>query len=146
MSELAVMISKRLTVLLLLMAAGCGGEAGGGTASRGHGSANVVVDTARILALSVPAEHRSGERIFNVHCVACHGKAAIGTAQGPPLLHIYYEPGHHSDAAFQMAVTHGVRQHHWNFGDMPPVPGLGSADVQQIAGYVRWLQREAGVY
>lgn len=134
-----------VTALVLFMAVGCGGDAGGRMAG-GHGSRNVVVDTARVLALAVPAEHRGGERLFNANCVGCHGKAAIGTAQGPPLLHIYYEPNHHSDAAFQMAVTRGVRQHHWSFGDMPPVPGLGPADVRQIAGYVRWLQREAGVY
>ena len=137
------MICKRLTALVLLILAGCGGEAGGGMA---HGSRHVVVDTARILALAVPAEHQGGERIFNTRCVGCHGKAAIGTAQGPPLLHTYYEPSHHSDAAFHMAVTRGVRQHHWGFGDMPPVPGLAPADVRQIADYVRWLQREAGVY
>lgn len=137
---------REMTAALALLAAvGCGGEPDGGMA-RGHRPPEVVIDTSRIFALATPPEHQGAERLFSARCAVCHGRAAIGTAQGPPLLHAFYEPGHHSDAAFQLAVARGVRQHHWNFGDMPPVPGLAPADVQRIAGYVRWLQREAGVY
>jgi hypothetical protein len=47
--------------------------------------------------------------------------------------------------SFQMAVHRGVRQHHWPFGDMPPVPGLSAEDVGHIIAYVRQEQRRAGI-
>ena len=36
-----------------------------------------------------------GREIFNENCAKCHGENAIGTNQGPPLLHNIYNPGHH---------------------------------------------------
>ncbi|MEX2324729.1 MAG: cytochrome c [Nitriliruptoraceae bacterium] len=86
-----------------------------------------------------------GASLFANHCAACHGSVGQGTSSGPPLVHIVYEPGHHSDASFHLAVTQGVRAHHWEFGDMPPVVGLDRADVDDIIAYVRDLQREAGI-
>jgi len=92
-----------------------------------------------------PAEHVAGEQLFGARCGACHGLRGGGSAQGPPLVHRVYEPSHHADAAFLRAVQVGVRAHHWRFGDMRPVPGLTLDDVDRIVGYVRWLQREAGI-
>lgn len=92
-----------------------------------------------------PAEHVAGEQLFGARCAACHGIRGAGSPQGPPLVHPVYEPSHHADAAFHRAVQVGVRAHHWRFGDMRPVPGLAPADVDRIVGYVRWLQREAGI-
>lgn len=99
----------------------------------------------RVLALETPDEHIAGERSFTAHCVRCHGARALGTDQGPPLVHRIYEPGHHADFAFQRAVQLGVRAHHWRYGDMPPVPDVSRDDVTRIVAYVRWLQREAGI-
>jgi len=93
----------------------------------------------------VPAEHAAGEALFDAHCAACHGERATGTGTGPPLVHRIYEPGHHGDAAFQLAVARGVRAHHWRFGDMAPVPGVSPEQVDRITGFVRWLQRQAGI-
>ncbi len=62
-------------------------------------------------------------------------------ASAPPLVHKIYEPGHHADGAFLLAVSRGVRAHHWPFGDMPPVDGVSQEDVQKIVAYVRALQR-----
>lgn len=86
-----------------------------------------------------------GEASFNSHCAVCHGIRAIGTEQGPPLVHKIYEPAHHSDAAFLMAVQLGVKQHHWRFGDMPRQPQVMEDEARQIVTYVRTLQREAGI-
>jgi hypothetical protein len=61
------------------------------------------------------------------------------------LVHEIYEPGHHSDESFQMAVAQGVRAHHWNFGDMPPVGGLDRGEVADIIAWVREQQRAAGI-
>ena len=94
----------------------------------------------------VPPELAAAERLFDQSCAQCHGRLAAGGDTGPPLVHIYYEPGHHADVAFQRAVAFGVQPHHWSYGPMPPVPGLGEAEVAAITAYVRWLQRQAGIY
>ena len=94
----------------------------------------------------VPAEHADGARRFEAACAPCHGRFAVGSEVGPPLLHPYYQPSHHADAAFRRAVEFGVRPHHWSYGPMPAVAGLLPADVDRIIAYVRWLQRRAGVY
>lgn len=92
------------------------------------------------------AKAKAGARLFAENCAICHGENATGTDQGPPLLHKVYEPGHHPDRLFQRAVTHGVMSHHWNFGHMPPVPGLSPADVAKIIAFVREFQRANGIY
>ena len=97
-------------------------------------------------ATAVPAEVQVGEAKFIAHCAGCHGTRAAGTKQGPPLAHKIYEPNHHSDVAFQRAAENGVRAHHWEFGNMPKIEGVSAGDVDHIIRYVRWLQREAGIY
>lgn len=92
-----------------------------------------------------PEELQSGEAAFNQRCASCHGSQAIGTASGPPLVHIIYEPSHHADEAFRRAITLGVVPHHWSFGRMPPVPDLSPEDVEAIIRYVRWLQQKGGI-
>lgn len=95
---------------------------------------------------ATPAEHAQGEALFNQHCAQCHGPAASGTARGPSFIHKIYEPGHHGDPSFILAVRNGVRAHHWGFGDMPPYPVVTEPDIQAITAYVRWLQRQAGIH
>jgi len=87
----------------------------------------------------------AGKKLFATTCVQCHGVDLHGTKQGPPLVHRIYEPSHHSDAAFQIAVKYGARQHHWKVGDMPPRPGLSPDDVAHITAYVRAEQRRMGI-
>ena len=94
----------------------------------------------------VPTEFQVGETTFNATCAACHGKQAAGTDHGPPLVHKIYEPNHHGDQAFQYAAANGVRAHHWEFGNMPKVEGVTPGDVDQIVKYVRWLQKQAGIF
>ena len=100
--------------------------------------------------LAVPAElteaARQGEALFNTNCAQCHGQAAAGTNLGPTFIDRIYHPGHHGDAAFHLAVLRGVRAHHWNFGNMLPVPGVTETEVSQIICYVRHLQLTAGVF
>lgn len=108
------------------------------------GDAEVIVAVAVPEALS--AEARMGERAFAAKCAVCHGVNAGGRAGvGPPLVHRVYEPGHHGDVAFELAVSRGVPSHHWDYGSMPPVDGLTRADIRTIVAYVRELQRENGV-
>ncbi|MCY3748613.1 MAG: cytochrome c [Chloroflexi bacterium] len=89
---------------------------------------------------------REGETVFNTHCAQCHGPEATGTNLGPTLIDRIYHPGHHGDAAFHLAVLRGVRQHHWQFGNMLPVPGLSETQVNHVICYVRHLQLTAGIF
>ncbi|MGR3452602.1 c-type cytochrome [Pseudooceanicola sp.] len=103
-----------------------------------------------LVAITVPEsltpEATMGQRAFDATCAACHGENATGRRGfGPPLVHRIYEPSHHSDMAFQLAVQNGVRAHHWKFGDMPPQSGLTPSDVANIVAYVRELQRANGI-
>lgn len=103
-----------------------------------------IVDVSLPAELSVEAQ--IGKRGFEAKCAVCHGANAAGqNGVAPPLVHRIYEPNHHSDMAFVLAVKNGVRSHHWNFGNMPSIEGLTDADVKMIARYVRELQRENGI-
>jgi mono/diheme cytochrome c family protein len=86
-----------------------------------------------------------GEELYQANCASCHGADLRGTNKGPSLLSIVYEPGHHGDDAFRSAVANGAAQHHWNFGDMQPVPGLSNSDVDAIIAYVREVQEREGL-
>lgn len=86
-----------------------------------------------------------GQKLFAANCASCHGADLKGSDKGPPMLHKVYEPGHHSDAAFQLAAKHGVRAHHWQFGDMKPVPAVTPDDVAHITAYIRMEQRKVGI-
>ena len=97
-------------------------------------------------AKPLPVELEEGEAKFKKFCSRCHGPQGQGTDNGPPLVHKIYEPNHHADMAFQRAAAQGVRAHHWKFGNMPKIDGVVREDVSQIIGYVRWLQRQAGIF
>lgn len=87
-----------------------------------------------------------GEALYNTNCSSCHGAGARGTVKGPPFLDKVYEPNHHADIAFYRAPEMGVRAHHWKFGDMPKLPGVTKNDLAQIIPYIRWLQKQAGIF
>ncbi len=125
--------------------------------SQGAGHSMVPPDTstlaegAPIVEVALPAELSAeaqiGKRAFEAKCAACHGTNAAGqNGVAPPLVHKIYEPSHHSDMAFVLAAKNGVRAHHWNFGNMPPVEGLTDGDVKLIARYIRELQKENGIF
>lgn len=87
----------------------------------------------------------TGQALYKQNCASCHGADLNGSDKGPPFLHRVYEPSHHADLAFQLAVKNGVRAHHWKFGDMKPVPAATPDDVAHITAYVRAEQRKAGI-
>ena len=94
----------------------------------------------------LPAELQAGEAKFNANCSVCHGQQGKGTQMGPPLVHKIYEPNHHGDVAFQRAAAFGVKAHHWEFGNMPKIETVTAADVDEIIQYIRWQQRQAGIF
>jgi len=109
--------------------------------------ASVTAGTQKITKLDqVPFKLGLGQQKYTAMCAQCHGEWLRGTDKGPPLLHGYYKPSHHGDRAFYAAILKGSQQHHWNFGDMPPVNGATQEDAQQIIPFVRWLQEAEGPY
>ncbi|MBO6638118.1 MAG: cytochrome c [Roseitalea sp.] len=113
--------------------------ADGGQPPSGEALADVFVPP-------LSANGTEGEALFNASCASCHGTAAAGrNGVAPPLVHIIYEPNHHADAAFVLAIRNGVRAHHWRFGNMPPVEGLSDEQIAKITTYIRELQRANGI-
>ena len=144
---------RNLTIALCVAALAVGGWA----LSRHSGATGTAVAPGATLpqgamvAVVQPASlsdtARMGRSIFDAACATCHGAQAAGKeGVAPPLVHKIYEPSHHGDESFQLAVQRGVRAHHWRFGDMPPVNGLTRADVTAIIDYVRSLQRANGIH
>lgn len=101
---------------------------------------------AEVKVPQLSSEQMAGEMAFNENCASCHGTNAAGQEGiAPPLVHFIYEPSHHGDQAFVLAVQNGVRQHHWPFGNMPPVEDVSEGEIQTIIAYVRALQRANGI-
>lgn len=88
---------------------------------------------------------QAGQSSFNTNCAICHGENAAGTDQGPSFLQKIYQPTHHGDFAFNLAVKNGVRAHHWRFGSMSPVTGIADEEIMNIVVYVRELQQANGI-
>lgn len=106
----------------------------------GNSNQSFVVKTPQ-----VPFKHGLGKNRFQKMCGQCHGQWGNGSEQGPPLMHPFYKPSHHGDQAFYSAALRGVRAHHWQFGNMPPVSGATEKDMSSIIPFIRWLQRENGI-
>lgn len=96
--------------------------------------------------VDVPFSMGLGQSLYREKCGSCHGTWGDGSDKGPPLMHKLYVPSHHGDKSFYRAAMQGVQAHHWPFGDMPPVPGITKRSMDKIVPYVRWLQRENGIY
>ena len=101
-----------------------------------------------IVAVTVPElspTAQAGQAAFGQYCAECHGATAGGTDQGPPLVHRLYVASHHADMAFVMAARQGVRAHHWDFGNMEPVPDVTDEELDALIVYVRELQKANGL-
>ncbi len=141
-SPASLFICSSIVALVVLMMPGCGTESASQDGAMGPGEGVAVSATS--YALSDTA--RAGEELFNANCSACHGANAAGTDQGPTLIDRIYHPNHHADFSFLSAVSRGVRQHHWRYGDMPAVPGVSPDDAAKIICYVRQVQRANGIF
>ncbi len=135
--------SKGIVLVIVIVMAGCQKEPSYSSSPPAASTSPPSLSAAP--AAGTPAELAKGEALFNSHCAACHGQKAMGTKHGPPFIDRIYEPNHHADATFQLAARNGVRAHHWLYGNMPPVEGVTESDVNEIIGYIRWLQRQAGI-
>ena len=102
--------------------------------------------TSVLLPMELSPTAQLGRTAFTANCAGCHGTNGSGTDQGPPLIHIIYEPSHHSDTAFILAARNGSRAHHWRFGDMPPQPQVSEEEIETIIQFVREVQRANGIF
>lgn len=116
-----------------------------GFVSCGRGDPEEIRRNLHLPKLGYVADASRGKALYDQNCFSCHGAQGRGTHQGPPLVHATYEPGHHPDMAFHLAVKNGVRQHHWNFGNMPTIKDVSPENVADIVKYVRGEQEQAGI-
>ena len=137
-----MLVLNLVALLGLLLAVGCGEEG----ATRGETAESNNAEKAQETGTFLSDMAREGEELFDANCSVCHGENATGTNQGPTLIDRIYHPGHHSDVSIRNAVSRGVQQHHWVFGDMAPVAGVSEDDVEEIICYVRELQRAGGIF
>ena len=91
------------------------------------------------------ASPSEGAALYAQSCASCHGTDLRGTDKGPSHLSETYAPGHHPDKAIRAAIQNGAPQHHWEFGDMPAVPGLDDRQIDAIIAYMRQQQTERGL-
>ena len=112
----------------------------------GSGTRTASTANAGVMVPELSETAAEGAALYTIYCVECHGENGAGADKGPPLIHKYYEPNHHTDQAFMVATLHGARQHHWRFGNMPPVPQVGADQTRMIIAYVRELQRANGIF
>jgi mono/diheme cytochrome c family protein len=125
---------KMLTPVFLLLLSACDGGPGEKNANPLHLPPQGFV-----------GDSIKGNQLYSHNCLGCHGINGLGTGQGPPLAHNTYNPRHHADLAFHLAVKNGVRSHHWKFGDMQPIAHLSPKEVAHIIQYVREVQRNSGI-
>jgi mono/diheme cytochrome c family protein len=96
--------------------------------------------------IEIPFKLAKGQVLYEKYCSSCHGLQLDGSDKGPPLVHPYYKPSHHGDKAFYRAALSGVKQHHWNFGDMPPVAGMTPGKMDSVLPYVRYYQQQKKLF
>jgi len=122
-----------ITALLSVVTSACS------LPQQGESTTKVVVPSADFIA-----EEKKGKQLFAKYCSACHGTNAKGTKQGPSLLHKMYNRHHHSDMTFYKAAQYGIYQHHWHFGNMPPVKNITPQQTGHIIKFIRVKQSTTG--
>lgn len=96
--------------------------------------------------VTIPFRLAQGQVLYDKYCSRCHGARLDGSDRGPPLVHPFYKPSHHGDGAFYRAVLKGTRQHHWEFGDMPPVAGMTQKKMDALLPFIRHYQQQNGLF
>ena len=103
-------------------------------------AADVTSPASTAAELAIP----DGAEVYQQFCAECHGVDLRGTDKGPSQLSIVYEPNHHGDYAYRVAIREGTREHHWWFGDMPPVEGISDLEIEKVISFIRAEQERLG--
>jgi cytochrome c5 len=96
--------------------------------------------------IEIPFHLAKGQILYEKYCSSCHGAGLNGSDKGPPLIHPFYKPSHHGDKSFYRAALQGVRQHHWEFGDMPAVVGMTPKKMDSVVPFIRYFQQQKKLY
>ena len=129
-----------VAVVLIVLTGSDGGDSSASGLARDPMTGKTEFD----IPVQDPQLVAEGEVLYTANCAACHGQDLGGTAVGPSHLSVIYNPDHHGDGAFAMAVINGVRAHHWNFGDMPAITAVSQDDFTRIIAFIREQQRTEG--
>ena len=133
-----------LAVIAVVFVVVGGGGSGEGASTQGAPRDPMTGKTEFDIPIQDPELVSEGEVLYKAACAACHGSDLRGTAVGPPHLSVIYNPDHHGDGAFAVAVVNGVKAHHYGFGDMPPIATVTEDDFVRILAYIRETQRTEG--
>lgn len=128
-----------MNTLTLKFALAIGATAVLSTAVASHAPSHVDVTVGPLSARAL-----KGQQAFNGICAECHGVNGQGSDKGPPLIHPIYNPGHHGNQSIYNAALHGVQQHHWPFGNMPPQK-VSFGELANIVQFIREVQVENGI-
>ncbi len=107
-------------------------------------SSSILANTAAD-NIKIPFNLAKGQYLYEKNCSVCHGKQLQGTDKGPTFISAIYKVSHHGDASFYRAALQGVRAHHWNFGDMLPVPEMSERKMKSIIPFIRYYQKQKGM-
>ena len=133
-----------LAVIAVVAVVVSGGGSGEDSSTQGAPRDPMTGKTEFDIPVQDPELVAEGEVLYQASCAACHGSDLRGTAVGPPHLSVIYNPEHHGDGAFAVAVVNGVRAHHYGFGDMPAITAVSQEDFDKIIAYIRETQRTEG--
>jgi len=140
LKKYAVPVVSVAIVLVILAIVVVGGEESSSSAPRDPMTGKTEFD----IPVQDPQLVAEGDALYQASCSVCHGSDLRGTPIGPSHLSVIYNPDHHGEGSFAAAVVTGVQAHHWNFGDMPPVPTITEADFERIMAFIRENQRIEG--
>ncbi len=143
MKRYLVPATAAIVVIGMVFVVLSGGSDGGSTAD-GPPRDPMTGKTEFDIPVQDPVLVAEGDVLYQAKCAACHGVDLRGTAAGPPHLSVIYNPEHHGDGAFAVAVVNGVKAHHFDFGSMPPIPNVSEDDFIRILAYIRETQRTEG--
>ncbi len=105
---------------------------------------SIILSAQAETTVNIPFKLAKGQLLYQQNCSSCHGKALEGSNKGPTFLSPIYKASHHGDEAFYRAALKGVRAHHWNFGNMPPVKDMNERKMNAIVPFIRYYQKQKG--
>jgi hypothetical protein len=90
---------------------------------------------------SVPEEYLCGQKYFHEVCATSHGIDAGGENGAPSFLQGIIHPTKISNQKIANTVLNGSKS-----GSMPSQKKVNDMQIREIIKYIRFSQREAGVY
>jgi len=91
---------------------------------------------------SVPEEYVAGQTYFHQVCAKCHGADAAGGNKAPTFLQEKFHPKNISNGNIAKTILNGSSS-----GAMPSQKNkVNDEQIREIIKYIRYSQREAGVY